>query len=434
MRHVLPPARGRCTVRPHSFRDHPFRRAVLDEIHARPIEFVAAAARVRRVALLLPQAPSAVAEAHRLFAEWCAVSGHSVPAEGARQHGFDAGAKRVTWELHTEFVTLTWSSTPEDEENWPDGIGLEAFSAEMLIAAARVDVIEGDSIPDRVLAGFQRASLCASHIEGKKGAVATDFVADADSFTRFELAAGDIAPLQRAIVVRRLLEIETYRTLALLGLPLARSVSPELQAAESRLGTLVEGMVHATSTDQAQAALTALHALSVQAGELVERTSYRFAASHAYGEVLRSRLSALGERAMPGATTLERYLANRIDPALATCRAVEKRQTALAEKIERATELLNTRISLDIQAQNKSVLGTIADTARSQFRLQRTVEGLSTIAISYYLLGILSYVLAGVAEFAHLSKPVLIAAAAPVVLLVVWWMVRSIRGHFRDRD
>ena len=419
-------------MRPHKFVDHPYRQAVLDEIHARPIEFVACPARVRRVALLLPQTPHAVAEAHRLFADWCAGAGYPRPAAGARQHSIDAGSRRVTWELHTEFVTLTWASAPGDDVNWPDGIGLEAFASEALIAAARVDVIAGSSIPDNILGGFQRASLCASGIEQDRGAVATDFVLDADGFTRFEFAAGDIAPLQRAIIVRRLLEIETYRTLALLGLPLARSVSPELQGAESKLGTLVEGMVHATTTDQAQAALSALHALSVQAGELVERTSYRFAASHAYGEVLHTRLRALGERPIPGATSLERYLGNRIDPALATCRAVEKRQAALAGKMERATELLNTRISLDIQAQNKAVLGTIANTARSQYRLQKTVEGLSTIAISYYLLGILSYVLSGVSEFAHLSKPLLIAVAAPFVLLGVWLMVRSIRGHFRD--
>jgi uncharacterized membrane-anchored protein len=407
---------------------------VLDEVHARPIEFVTCPARVRRVALLLPQNPHAVAEAHRLFSEWCTGAGQPPPREGARQHSLDAGGRHVTWELHTEFVTLTWASGLGDDENWPSGIGLESFATEALIAAARVDVIEGSSVPEAILSGFQRASLCASAIEEDRGAVATDFVADADGFTHFEFAAGNIAPLQRAIIVRRLLEIETYRTLALLGLPLARSISPELQGAETKLGALVEGMVHATTTEQAQEALSALHALSVNAGELVERTSYRFAASHAYGEVLRTRLRALGERPIPGATSLERYLGNRIDPALATCRAVEKRQAALADKMERATELLNTRISLDIQAQNKAVLSTIADTARSQFRLQKTVEGLSTIAISYYLLGILSYILTGVSEFAHLSKPLLIAVAAPFVVLVVWLMIRSVRGHFRDED
>lgn len=419
-------------MRPHRFPDHPFRQAVLDEIHARPIELVACPARVRRVALLLPQNPNAVAEAHRRFSEWCAKAGLPRPPEQARQHSFDVDERHVTWELHTEFVTLTWAGRLDDGENWPRKIGLEAFEGEMLIAAARIDVIGGSSVPEGILAGFQRPSLCASTVEGGQGQVATDFVTDTDGFTRFELAAGKIGDLRRAIIVRRLLEIETYRALALLGLPLARSVTPDLKTAETKLGALVEGMVHATTTDQAQSALWALHALSVTAGELLERTSYRFAASHAYGDVLRTRLNGLGEQTIEAASTLERYLGNRIDPALATCRAVEKREAALAEKIERATELLNTRISLDIQTQNKSVLHTIANTARSQFRLQRTVEGLSTIAITYYLLGILGYVLNGLTEFAAISKPVVIALAAPVVLFGVWLLIRSVRDHFRE--
>lgn len=421
-------------MRPYKFVDHPLRQAVLDEVHARPIEFVACPARVRRVALLLPHSPNAVADAHLQFAQWCAEAGHAPPALHARQHSYDAGAHHVTWELHTEFVTLTWAGPLHDPENWPRDIGLEAFEKEMLIAAARIDATDGASVPEHVLAGFQRSSLCASMIEENQGEVATDFVTDADGFTHFELAAGNIGALQRAIIVRRLLEIETYRALALLGLPLARSVSPDLRNMEAHLGAVVEGLVHATTTDQAQTALSALHALSVKAGELVEKTSYRFAASRAYGDVLRTRLKGLGERPLQAASTLERYLGNRIDPALATCLAVEKRQSALAEKIERATELLNTRISLDIQMQNKQVLGTIANTARSQFRLQRTVEGLSTIAITYYLLGILGYVLNGASEFVPLSKPLATAIAAPIAMFAVWWLIRSVRGHLREPD
>jgi uncharacterized membrane-anchored protein len=414
-------------MRPHRFADHPHRTAVQGEVHARPVSFVAPPARIRRVALLLPHEPHAVGGAHRRFVAWCEQAHLAPPAQGARQHVFEVARRRVTWELHTEFVTLTWSSAADDAENWPLGIGLEAFEAERLIAAARIDLTGESDVSTEVLSGFQPASLCAAHIESGRAAVATDFVADTDGFTRFQLAAGNLGQLRLAIVVRRLLEIETYRTLALLGLPLARSVAPELTVAEGKLGALVAALGDAATTEQAQHSLAALHALSVTAGDLVERTSYRFAASRAYGEILSMRLRNLGEHPLDAASTLERYLRNRVDPALATCVAVEKRQSALNEKIERATELLNTRISLDIQAQNRTVLATIAETARSQYRLQKTVEGLSTIAISYYLLAILSYVLAGVAELAHLDKTLVIAVAAPFVLAAVYMLIRNIR-------
>ena len=108
--------------------------------------------------------------------------------------------------------------------------------------------------------------------------------------------------------------------------------------------------------------------------------------------------------------------------------AMEKRLSVLSDKIERAIGLLNVRIGLDMQIQNKSVLDNIAHTANSQFHLQRTVEGLSTIAISYYLLGILSYLLAGPLEEWHFEKTMTLSIAAPFVVLAVWLMARAVRN------
>ncbi len=109
---------------------------------------------------------------------------------------------------------------------------------------------------------------------------------------------------------------------------------------------------------------------------------------------------------------------------------MEKRLAVVSDKIERAIGLLNVRIGVDMQVQNAAVLDSIAQTARSQFLLQRTVEGLSTIAISYYLLGILSYALAGPLEHLHWEKTMSLSIAAPFVIVGVWLMVRAIRrGH-----
>ena len=130
---------------------------------------------------------------------------------------------------------------------------------------------------------------------------------------------------------------------------------------------------------------------------------------------------------MNGASTIERYLGNRIDPALATCLAVEKRENALASKIERGIELLNATISLDLQSQNRQILHTIAQTSERQLHLQRTVEGLSVIAISYYLIGIVGYALAGAAELTHFSKGMVLAALVPAIVGTVWLVVVRIR-------
>ena len=418
-------------MRPPNLADHPWRRIVADEVHARPIALMPASGRVRRVAMQLPQRADAVGVAQAAFAAWC--NGAGVTPPQGRQHSFEVRGYRVTWELHTEFVTLTWIAPLSDAEAWPEGIGLEALADFPLMVQTRVDLIAEAAVPERLIPTFSLPSLSVSTIEDGRGQIATDFVPDKDGFTRIEFAAAGISDIRRGVVVRRLLEIDTYRVFALMGLPLARELSPELSAAEADLGRELELLAGVDTIEQSHAALDTLHALSVRAGQLAEKTAYRFAASFAYDEVLDLRLERLGEDTVGYASTLRRYLGNRIEPAIATCRAFEKRQAALASKLDRAIGLLNTRIGLDMQMQNRSVLSRISDTAQSQYRLQRTVEGLSVIAISYYALGILSYVLTGAEEVAHFSKPLAVALAAPVVILLVWVGVRMVQRRHWSR-
>ncbi|MDB5472982.1 MAG: hypothetical protein JWP99_285 [Devosia sp.] len=410
-----------------TLKDHPNRADIMDEVHARPVDIVPATCRVRRLVLVMPAEAGAMLRVFGNYLDFCAGAGVKPPGPADRQHSFSSKDRYVTWEFHTEFVTITWRSELDDWDNMPDGIGLAAIGEGLLIGAMRMDVIDDATIPDLLLPGFNLASLCLSDIDGEKGQVATDFTTDEERFTRFELAAGKLTPLRRSIIVRRLLEIETYRTMALLGLPLARSMSPELRAIELELTALVERLSDATTPETVQAALEDLHGLSVRSGKMSERLGYRFAAGRAYGEILRMRLTGLREQSNARGSTLGHYIGNRVDPGLATCSALEKRLAVLSTKIERAIGLLNVRIGVDMQLQNAAVLDTIAQTARSQFLLQRTVEGLSTIAISYYLLGIMSYALAGPLEVLHWEKTMTISVAAPFAIVAVWLMGRAVR-------
>jgi len=423
-------------VRPANLEDHRNRFEVLAELHARPVEPVPSPALVRRVAVAFDQAPDAAEAITHSFANWCAQSGIAPPPADARYHRFDVRDLHITWERHTEFVTLTWVSGPGDDNPWPDDIGLAAITQGELVAAASIQILPAASIAQDRLDQYRPASLCFSEIESGAAQIATDFIADSSGFTQFTVAVGSTVDQQRiGVIVRRLLEIETYRTFALLGLPLARQAAPTLARLERQLGQLVEEMGETGSEDDGKRRLAQLHTLTLQLNQSVERTSYRFSASRAYGEILTRRLQRLEERAGAGFSALERYLANRIEPALATCLAIEKRQTDLAQKLERVTEFLNTRIGLEVQLQNMQVMDRISKTSLSQYRLQRTVEGLSVIAISYYALGIVSYVLNGMGELVHFSKPLVIAICAPAVVGLVWYGIRRLtRVHDADLE
>ena len=414
--------------------DHPDRQALMDEVHARPVEIIEPACRIRRLVFVMPGRTGAMADAFGRFVAFCDGNGHGLPAHASRQHSFASHKRQVTWEFHTEFVTITWRGPLDDRDGFPAGIGLETLGDGLLIGAMRIDVIADEVIPERLVPGFNLASLCLANVENGRGQVATDFVPDADKFTRFELAAGGLSRLRRSIIVRRLLEIETYRTMALLGLPLARNVAPQVRDIEIELTQLLESLSDAKTPEALQRALAALQGLSVCSGQLSERLGYRFAAGRAYGDILHVRLAGLREGSTTSGSTLTHYLSNRVDPGLATCAAMEKRLAVSSAKIERAIGLLNVRIGVDTQLQNAAFLDSIAQTARSQFLLQRTVEGLSTIAISYYLLGIVSYVLAGPLEDLHWNKTMTISLAAPFIVLAVWLVARHVRNAHTPTD
>lgn len=178
-----------------------------------------------------------------------------------------------------------------------------------------------------------------------------------------------------------------------------------------------------------QQTVKTLHQLSGRSGQLTESLGFRLAASRAYGDVLGERLASLHETPTNLGAGVGRFLSNRVAPALRTCTSIERRLSIVAEKIHRAIELLEVRIGLDLQTQNSAVLRVIAATAKSQFQLQRAVEGLSVIAMTYYCVGILGYVLSGPLEWLRIEKAYVLSISVPVTLVVVWGAIASVRRH-----
>ena len=398
---------------------HADRGLVDAELHARPVMPLEGALRVRRAAFM--------AESRgQLGALQAALAARYGTGNGAdpRQLEFEGGGYRVSAEIHNEFATLTWIGALDDWTAWPKGIGLDLFRDMPLIAATRLDLLSGRNIPERALAGFNPRSLCYSALYDGTIEAATDFTVDRHGFTRFEVAAGESGSLRRGTVVRRLLEIDTYRALVLLGLPLARQEAAGVTAAEERLSALMRRLSLGSSVADNQQSLDSLHELSLEVERRRDETSYRFAATHAYADVLASRIGRLGEVSIGEFTTIARYLENRMDPAVKTCAALEKRLDALGRELERSTELLNARINLSIEMQNQAVLDTISRTSRNQYHLQRTVEGLSVIVISYYALSLVGEVEQGLLPWLPLGRDAMIAISVPVVIALVWLALR----------
>lgn len=111
-----------------------------------------------------------------------------------------------------------------------------------------------------------------------------------------------------------------------------------------------------------------------------------------------------------------------------TCRSVQDRLTALTDKVSGSSSLLSSWIDVQLEHQNSGLLATMNDRAKLQLQMQQTVEVLSVASISYYIVGLLGYMVNGITVLHDIMAPELtIVIMLPFVVLAVWWMVRRIR-------
>jgi uncharacterized membrane-anchored protein len=71
------------------------------------------------------------------------------------------------------------------------------------------------------------------------------------------------------------------------------------------------------------------------------------------------------------------------------------RQDALSQRVSRMSNLLRTRVEIEQQQSSQALLATMNQRQDLQLKLQSTVEGLSVAAITYYIVGLVSYLAKG---------------------------------------
>jgi len=230
-------------------------------------------------------------------------------------------------------------------------------------------------------------------------------------------------------LVQRIIELETYRTLALLGLPEAQRLSPAIGRIEQRLSEVTEEMQRAADLGDNHRLLDDLTALAAELEAGAAASLFRFGASRAYNEIVQLRLQTIGERKVGRLPTWSSFLARRMAPAMRTCITTEERQENLSRKLARAANLLRTRVDVEVEQQNRDLLKSMNERTRLQLRLQTTVEGLSVAAISYYVVALFGYLVKAAhdAGVLRIEPSYATAAFVPITMVGIWWMVRRIR-------
>ncbi len=426
--------------------EHPQRMLLNNEVHARPPEALEAPCRISYLALMLdPTSWEAGWQAVCTLAERY---GAVPPPAGSNHYIADLGPFRVKWERHTEFLRYTFIVPGAGDDPFADpainsvpahwlanlpGKVMVAAHVALLPPAHKLAAPEQDPVTLATQV-FARSQLVGSNVAGGAAVAFTDFRVQADGFSRFLLLDRGMTPWQAGRVVQRLLEIDTYRLMALLALPVAQGLAPVIARCEREVAEITAGMVTAAEVDEP----VLLDRLTRLAAEIDSRQAdnlYRFSAAVAYDELVQRRIAELREVRISGLQTWQEFTDRRLAPAMNTCRSVAGRQEELSRRVARATQLLATRVGVTREQQNQSLLAGVNRRVRMQLRLQSTVEGLSIAAVTYYIVGLVGYFAkAARAAGVRVDADIAMGVAIPVVGGLMYLALRKTRALLHKDD
>ncbi|MGO9941783.1 MAG: DUF3422 family protein [Rhodoblastus sp.] len=420
-----------------SFEQHPLRARILGELHARPLRPLESPARILHLAFLVDPAQ---AEADRLALDKaCIERGLSGPDAQARQFRLEFTEAVLLWERHGEFITHSWvfgqgEALAEDASPFSPSPASLMQKLQMLpqagplLVAADLHMVDGDADAPALAKIFGPLQMAVAEVFDGRALIASDFAPDSFGFVRIFIANRSMPAVAAGGLAQRALEIETYRTLALMGLPEAQRLAPSIRRIEQELPSILEALTEAQGVEGNRKLLDELSELAAELETGAAASLFRFGATRAYDDLVQSRLKGIGEKSLQDYPSWTAFLTRRLNPAIQTCVNTEARQADLSRKLTRAAQLLRTRVDTEVEAQNGALLRQMGERMHLQLRLQQTVEGLSVAAITYYISSVLNHLFEG-AEKAGLEIDPTIATAIviPFVAVFVWWTVRRIR-------
>jgi len=365
------------------------------ELHARPFPVMAFDAHLAQLCV------KASAKTLELVWQWLSEKVLDLPSDMKAWQS--AGDYWVRVEPHTEFISVLWLTHQPN-----------AWDTQWIERAPTAVLVMSEFAPTSREVLMSRPIV--SHMAVGDVSAGTDFLPSADGVTRWSYHFEQPpTPEQRGKSLQMIVEVETYRIMALVRMDQIRAVHPRLQEISSIAGGI---QLDAAESHSSRAMLEELERSEGALDQVWQQVNWRIGASRAYYDLVFQRLDDLGESPVEPLIPISRFLGRRMTPAIKTAETVLRRQQELSNQVSHKANLLRTRMQLDLEEQH-------ARQVSRQTRLQSTVEGLSVVAISYYALGLATAAVVPLLP-ASAEKGVK-SALVPVVILAVWWTLRRIK-------
>jgi len=414
-------------------RSHASRAALSEEMHVRRLPRFAAPCRLMQIVTLLGENGGDAARRH---IEALAQTAHVIVPVAVKYAVLGFDAVTLVWERHTEFATYTLLlpghfDAPFDPDHFEPLLAtvVDDMPGEVIRATQIACVARGspDPTPEESAVWFDAEATVICDVAGGAARMISDFRLNPDGYGRLLVLDRDLTGDEPSQLVLRLQELGNYRNMALLGLPLAQRLTPVVTSLEARLAELTHAVSERTTQDDQL--LDELTYLSAELARLVAETRYRMSATRAYAQISMDRLASLKIDGVRGHQTLFDFTERRLLPAVRTCDSFSTRLEDISQRAAWTSELLRTRVDIALATQNRDLLTSMDRRTHLQLRLQQAVEGLSVVAISYYLVALVGYMLAAIPGLKHEWA---VAIAVPLIIVGVALTMLRLRRKLHE--
>lgn len=402
-----------------------------DELHTRPFPKIEGPVKISSIAFKHSKSDLTEQSIHNEIAHISTLCNEYLlkgPNKSCRHFYQNFKDFELRWERHNEFSSYTFLvrtnnhnffSCPAIDnipKNWLKAIVGSVISALHIEAQESKGAYTNTA---QIKPFFEQHRLLGSTLRQGNTSLWSAMRLHQDNFNRVLLLSDNIHECQNGRIIRTLLELESYRNLTLLAFPLAQDISAEVNRIEIQLAKLLSHSNDINCTEQQQ--LATLSTMAATLAQLIAKSRYRFDAAMAYYQIVESRFDELQEEKSDGLQTVTAFIKRRLSPALRTIKATKYRLDDLAKRTDRASDFLRTKIDMVIEKQNQALLTSMNNRAKMQINLQQTVEGLSVIVVTYYLLALTQFMLNAATDWGiMIDVTQTIAKLLPLYLLLVW--------------
>ena len=427
-----------------------------DELHARPYIKLSNNLRVFHFAYLIRENDDKKSWAY-LDKFLSKINFQNLPKEASKYWVAEGKDLIIRYECHTEFISLTLiypNKIENNNKNKPKLFDenflrllpiefLKNFPGEHLLSSW-IEMVPSKHIfkPIDIEGYFYHDNFAGSNVAEDGAKVFMSFKSDRTNFLgsglrRVFIQNKNLRTRRTGRLLQRIVELETYQVLSLLGLPQVRQESLNLSNLEKQITEITKSVSKTTKKNldkksirypDYQQDLNELSYVVAKIEEIDSSTNYRLSATAAYYKLVEQRITDLREERLESFQTNNEFLSRRLQPAIRTTEAFSRRLESLATRAQRADNLVRTQIEMGVQIQNKDLLESMELRARAQLRLQETVESLSIVAITYYIVGLLSTLVDPINfDKFIISKAVFLALCVPIILILIWVIAKMVR-------